>query len=314
MTAPPLAPWADQLSCYTAALGSWLAIRRPDWWRPLLAGGPVLRVTPVPGDLLRFDHHTRPPAPTLGLRLRTAADWNTARHLIADEASRQRAVIVAGDTFRLPWQRTYGTAHAPHWFLLRPDVGGRWTVEDPLRMMTTSGRQEPVLVEVEERDLAGICRALPAGNPVAELREQAALGVTDVRLGSAYRWLTYDADGTSEVPQTPVAGSDAGAALRLLARMFREHGAQATAYRQADDLWQASRQRELAARMLGGRWTGIAEIWRRLPPLLLHGRLAAEHTAGLRAPGHLADVLEQLAQAEATTEPDIRGGVVHALT
>src|SRR5579859_5130784 len=87
-----LSSWAATLSCYTAALAVWLAQRCEQRWRPLLAGGPVLAVTPAADGLLRFEHHARPPLQSLGLTVRQADDWATARAAQLAELSERGAL------------------------------------------------------------------------------------------------------------------------------------------------------------------------------------------------------------------------------
>ena len=75
-------------------------------------------------------------------------------------------------------------------------------------------------------------------------------------------------------------------------------------YVQADDVWQALRQRELLIRVLGVEeklgelgglparepWERVTGLWRRLPPLLAHAQLLAASGRG-GSPGVLAGTL-----------------------
>src|SRR5882724_3583497 len=128
-----LSRWAGDLGCHTAALAVWLAAEHERWWRPLLAGAPLLAVTPQPDGLVRFEHHSRPPLEALGLTPRYADEWATARGAYRRELAECRALVVCGDAYNLPWQRGYHRWHAPYWFTVLLE-GGRWLIEDPLAM------------------------------------------------------------------------------------------------------------------------------------------------------------------------------------
>ena len=304
---PALAGWSGFVTCYTAALGTWIAADAERWWRPLLASGPVLRVRPS-GELFAFDHHAAAPCPALGLSLRTACDWAAAWAGLCAEAGARGRVVVACDTFSLPWQPGYARSHAPHWIVLRA-AGDAWLVDDPLELASETGRQRPVRVSVAASDLEHVLRALPAGDRVHALRESSVLGLDDPRLGEPYRWLAAD---RAPVPAQPLAAAPAvsAASLALLARHFRDHGSDPAAYRQADDMWQALRQRELAAAAArredgapgmpqAAAWEQVLLAWRKLPPLLMLAGLSAGTARSAKQSGRLADALDQLAEAEA---------------
>jgi len=312
-----LGEWGEKLTCYTAALADWLAPEQRAWWRPLLAGGPTLRIEPAGDGLYKFAHHWRAPAPSLGLALSVAGSWAEAGPALEDVAARHGKVVIAGDGFRLPWQRAWRRRHVPHWFVLRRLGDREWYVDDPLTLVNDLGRQEPAAVVLDPEQLPEACRALPPGSAVLSLREAAALGRDDPVIGPAYRWLSPTGVGGDTRPLATAAehaGHDPAAALRELAAAFASRGSDPAAYRQVDDLWQALRQRELAAAALAAEraaqpcaadgpdpdaWAEAAQAWRRLLLLLFHARLAAESgDAGDRAGAVVARALSQLADIE----------------
>ncbi|WP_051854748.1 hypothetical protein [Streptomyces sp. NRRL B-1347] len=291
-TAPPpaLAPWSEALTCYSAALAAWLAVRERHWWRPLLAGGPVLGVSAA-DDLFLFQHHARPLLPDLGLVVRWSDRWRMALDAQREQLARHGAVVVCGDARRLPWQRAHGQRHGPHWFTLLHSPDGI-VVEDALGMTTESGQQRPHRVPVDAVRLEEWSRALPgAGDPVHWLRERSIAGTSWVGRGARYRWLEVGTPPPTDVPLRPLTGA---AAVHALAERVRADGARAL-HRQADDLWQALRQRELllaAARQDGElldeaartHWERATGLWRRLPRIMLRSRLRADAAPGSGSP------------------------------
>lgn len=304
---PAIADWGEYLTCYTAAAGQWASHEQLRWWRPLLEDGPVLDVVPD-GDLFLFQHHARPITKALGLSLEASDSWDRAWEGIRAELRAQGRVIIAGDTWHLPWLPSHGTSHAPHWFTLTSEDDGL-IVSDPLSMVNEVGKHVPVRVRVEESALADLSRALPPESHVYRLREQAALGTDEIAWGRPYRWLSRDGSLAQEDGATAVPGRDTTAAsLRLLAARFRESPGDSPLYLQTDDLWQALRIRELAlgaARTDGGthpqvvnRWSRQIPVWRKLPPHLLYGKLQSESGRAHRASNAVADLLEELAVLE----------------
>lgn len=300
-----LSSWATTFSCYTAALAVWLAQRQDRWWRPLLTGGPVLAVTPAADGLLRFEHHPRPPLEALGLAVRQAGDWATARDGQQAELAERGALIVCGDVYNLPWQRGYQHWHSPHWFTIVPD-GGRQQIVDPLAMITSEGPQHPCLVPVDPAMIARWALAPPGYAPVHRLRELSMAGYEPPGLGGRYRWLESDwAPRSGQHAPGRLAGS---AAVSQLAARFRAAGPDDPLHAQADDLWQALRQRELllaAAQADPGlvpptvaeHWRRAVTGWRRIPPALLRARLRGR--AGLPADrDRVADTLAAVAPFE----------------
>lgn len=302
----PLAAWSGSLTCYTAAVGDWLSDRVTSWWRPLLNGGPYLGLVPV-GDRWRFDHTPRPLAPAAGLALHHGADPDEFVAALRGTVAAQPSVVVAGDVYHLPWQRGHQRWHAPHWFVLRP-AGERWRVTDSLAMTTQAGPQPARAVELTTGELTRCAQALPAGDPVFELRERSVLGTDRTGLGATYRWLSGAAPDAADRPPVASAAQSGAAACDALAELLARHGHRPSTYEVADDLWQAVRQRELlvAAGEVDpellppvGRahWFGALGRWRALPPLLLHARLRAQDGVADPAAGAV-ELLRELARYE----------------
>jgi len=302
-----LADWGKTLTCYTSALGTWLSFTNAHWWRPLAAGGPYLAVERA-DELLVFEHHPRPLCPALGLALRTAPAWEQAQADLLAELRDAGRVLVAGDSLALPWHPAYGKAHSPHWFVLTLDAEGSLFAEDPLNLVGEWGPQEPTRIRIEERELPGLCVALPKGSRIHVLRERAVLGTDDPQLGTAYRWLACTRAAPSGGP--PASRRATPAALRMLAARLAERVGAPDAYAQADDIWQALRQREftIAAltqeRLLGTdvpdprRWRESLDLWRTLPPLLMHARMLARTGRTGRSATVIPDTVRRIADAE----------------
>ncbi|MCD7445161.1 hypothetical protein K4B79_44095 [Streptomyces lincolnensis] len=303
---PRLASWSEVFNCYTAALATWLAVRTTAWWRPLLAGGPTLAVREADEGLLRYDHHPRPPLEVLGLVVRHGDDWRQVYEAQQAELAAHGALVVCGDTYHQPWHRGYRRRHAPHWITVVRDGHGD-AVEDPLSLITEAGPQRPRRIEVAPAQFAQWARALPGTDPVHRLRERSVAGGGDLALGARYRWLAVR-DGPGEqaaaVPDpTRLTGADA---VLAVAARFRPGAVRDL--RQADDLWQALRQRELllaAAEADPGlldeealrHWRAATAWWRRVPPLL--ARLRLREAAGLATDTtRLVGVLTELAPFE----------------
>lgn len=302
-----LASWGKTLTCYTSALGTWLSFASTHWWRPLATGGPFLAVE-CAGELLAFEHHPRPLCPVLGLALRTAPAWEQAEADLLLELRDAGRVLVAGDSSALPWHPAYGKAHAPHWFVLTQDAKGALFAEDPLSLVGEWGPQEPTRIRVEERELPRLCVALPKGSRIHALRERAVLGTDDPELGAAYRWLTRTQAAPEGGPEASCCASPV--ALRMLASRLAERVGEPDAYAQADDIWQALRQRELTfaaltqERLLGSgvpdprQWQDSLDLWRTLPPLLMHARMLARAGRTGRSATAIPDTLQRIAHAE----------------
>ncbi|WP_297624146.1 hypothetical protein [Nocardia sp.] len=281
-----MAAWSERFTCYTAALGVWLTHRQLRWWRPLLTGGPYLGVREQ-GGLWQFDHSPVPWAGGLGLTVRGCDDAKEARAAV-DDLRGVGPVIVAADVFHLPWQLGYRRWHAPHWFVL-PPLGAAAELVDPLAMTTERGRQKPFRGPLPPALFVGWGRALSGDNTVHQFRERSVLGTGPTQLGARYRWLEPVVPGCGPIRETMrtdhrLAGPDA---CHALADYFTDHGSDSAAYSQAEDVWQAVRQREFAVSAAEAdpglmppqalaHWRSALEHWRRLPGLLLHARLSAE--------------------------------------
>ena len=285
MTITDLASWSQRLTCYTAALGGWLATRRPDWWRPLLANGPFLGIRPA-GSLWQFDHSPAPWVPAFGLSVHGCDDWEVAGAAMAGHRA-SAPVIVAGDVYRLPWQQGYRRRHAPHWFVL-PSYRAPAEIRDPLELTGPEGVQKPYRAPLEEQALAEWTEALPIGDPVHELRERSVIGPAAAQLGRRYRWLAPDDTGAAPAAeeQEPYERLEGPDACHALADRLAEAGTDPAAYLQVDDFWQAARQRELVVAAAAAdpgllsaagltHWCAALEVWRQLPALLLRARMMA---------------------------------------
>ncbi len=307
-TTIPLDGWGPALTCYTAALASHLSDVEALWWRPLVAGSPYLAVELTGEGPLRFDHHPAPLAQKLGLRIAAADSWPTARSALYRELDAHGRVVVAADAFALPWLPSFERHHSPHWYVLRRDRDG-FVADDALELLDARGSQGARRTPLAEADLFSACRALVEPTPVQVLRERAALGGDDVAFGRAYRWLEI---GGSEEAALPAKRASPGSAVLCIARHFGGRGLDPQACDHADDVWQALRQRELVLRAFGAEgglgdptaahrlaaWTPVVELWRRLPPLLLHAQMLARRGSRGRSAAAVVEVLEDIARVE----------------
>jgi hypothetical protein len=213
-------------------------------------------------------------------------DWNEARRVLMSELQSEGAVIIAGDVWHLPWQRGFQRWHAPHWFVLQRDAKGLF-IDERIDLMTPEGPQRPERVYVEPETLYEYARSLQPLNEVVRLRELSIAGKDDLASGAHYRWLrtTPLCESLHAAPEPPLRLEGASACFAL-AGYFETKGMDASAYEQADDLWQALRQRELIAgafeqdARLGGEevrchWQEALVEWRKIPVLLLHAKLRA---------------------------------------
>ena len=305
--APRLTAWSEKLTCYTAALGEWLARERGAWWRPLVAGGPILSIRPH-GGYLRFHHNPASPAATLGLELRTASSWPEAEAGIEAELERAGRVVVAADGWALPWHPAYGRRHLSHW-LLAERRSGVLELHDPLELLSEHGNQKATRVVVRGGAESVFRAELDLTTP-ERLREAAALGCDDPGDAASYRWLVADAD-----PGPPAAAPDeTPAAIASLADYFERHAGRPHAYEHLLDVWQAARQRALVVAALEaeagrrprraklpdvGRWRAVAAEWAELLPFVMYaGMLAAGGTTGASAKA-IVERLRKLATMEA---------------
>jgi hypothetical protein len=301
-----LSRWAGSFSCHTAALAVWLSARRDRWWRPLLAGGPVLAITPQPDGLVRFEHHPRPPLEVLGLTPRYADDWATARSAYRRELAECRALVVCGDAYNLPWQRGYQRWHAPYWFTVRTD-GDRWLIEDPLVANAQGGKRVLRRVPVEPGQLMQWSVAPHSYTAIQHLREVSIVGYAPPGIGARYRWLARTrTPRPGRVEPTRLVGPDA---INGLAIRFRMAPPDDPIHRQADDLWQALRQRELVIAAaeadpelvppaVRDHWRRAVAGWRRIVPPLMQARSRAGSGPPVD-PRQLADAVAAVAEFEA---------------
>ena len=303
------ASWGTVLNCYTSALGVYLAVDDDRWWRLLADGAPYLRISPATEDLLRFEHHPRPPAALAGLRAQGADDWDETWVGIHDELDAAGRVIIAADAWNVPWLTSYRKRHVPHWFVLAREGDG-YVVDDPLELIDLQGSQSPVRVCLDDDGVRQCSGALIAPAPHLVLREEAVLGDHASQLGRAHRWLVRRESPGAEPSSTWQAPVERHGLLDIVERFERDPTNPAS-YLQADDIWQALRQRELLIRVLGIEeelgelgglparepWERVTELWRDLPPLLWRAQLLASHGRedGLDA---LAGALRAVAAAE----------------
>ena len=300
-----LSRWAGSLGCHSAALAVWLAAWHERWWRPLLGGTPHLAITPQPDGLARFEHHARPPLETLGLAPRFADDWNTARSGYRRELNDGRALVVCGDAYNLPWQRGHQRWHAPYWFTVLLD-GRRWVVEDPLAVRPGGGPGMPLRVPVEPGQLMRWSLAPQSYTAIQHLRETSVFGAPPPGLGRRYRWLARGAvPPARRAEPARLVGVEAveGLAIRYAAAPPGD-----PIHRQADDVCQAMRQRELvlaAAEVDPGltsaetrdHWRRSVAGWRRVLPYLMQARSRAGSGPPVD-PRHLAGAVAAVAGFE----------------
>lgn len=299
--------WADTFSCYTAPLAVWLATQREDWWRPLLAGTPTLAIEQMKGGLVRFGHHPQPLLRSLQLEVSSATDTTQARSLLTAEIAEKKAVVICGDSFELPWQLGYRRWHTPHWFTV-VSVDGHLFIDDPLRMHTTLGLQQPHQQPVTLEELLAWARGTKEYTPTQWLRETSLVGSNEHGIGSPYRWLRH---AESPLRDNFLKWDATGAAaLRALAEDVRGEGAENLVTHHGEDLWQALRQREMLI-LAGERepesvptrvlkhWQNAITMWRRIPPLLMEARMCLDEGIPVRA-ARLADSLDAVSEFEGT--------------
>jgi acyl-CoA synthetase (AMP-forming)/AMP-acid ligase II len=300
------ASWGTAFSCYTSALGVYLAVDDDRWWRRLADGAPYLRISPADEGLFRFEHYPRSPAGLAGLRAEGADDWAEAWAGIRGELDAAGRVIIAADAWNVPWLTSYRRRHVPHWFVLAREGDG-YVVDDPLELVDLRGRQSPVRVRLDDDGVRGCSGALIDPAPHLAWREEAMLGRCPSHLGRGYRWLVRGQLAETEPSREPAVADG----LLDLAERFERGSMDPASYVQADDVWQALRQRELLIRVLGVEeklgelgglparepWERVTGLWRRLPPLLAHAQLLAASGRG-GSPGVLAGTLRAIAGAE----------------
>ena len=334
----------DLLSCYTASVSEYLRQSGVD--HELALGTQLYLGVQPQGEVLAFVHqHTplRGDAPTHALRLGRcwAERPEEAADRIAAEVARIGRAIVVGDTMNVPWQVDHGKAHAPHWFLVDglDQQAGVVHVVDRFEFIKDSGEQKPFEGWIELGRLGGLAAVNSERRPVFQLRDRFAFGDQEdpdrITL-DGFQW--FEADG----PATPRAlGRDQ--VLELLARTWShatggarrgdldgpgwrlglealdflaEHAganvANPALYENGDDLWVASRNRQLFAGVLQrlgreldvdqfedlGRWCEgeLAAKWANLPRVMQYNQGSLER--GREPRPLIASLLQEVAARE----------------
>ena len=295
-----LARASETYTCYSSAVATWAALGGEDW-RALVDTGLNLTVAEADDDLFAFVHFPPGLRTQLGLARRSTGDASTATEAILEELERSGRVVVAGDGFALPWHVAHGKRHVPHWFVLAGSSSAP-VVVDPFSARNDLGLQQPTL-EPLPAGLADLARTDLAGDDVVMLREAFALGDDQRPVPhEPFQWLVRDDVRDAAAPP---AGESGPAAIRRLARYFRERGGEPSAYRQSDDIWSIGRHRAFLARRAadGGAaaWVEehldpLAKRWSHMAPLLMQAVLAVR--AGRAPSGSVATTLDELADRE----------------
>jgi hypothetical protein len=300
----------DELTCYSAALATWLAGGADgDEWARFVNTGLYLKLTEAGAGLLGFAYFPAELRARVGLVRTGAQDAGGAIDGVLSELERSGRVIVAGDAFNLHWCVGHERVHTPHWYVISgiPDA---LEVADPFACRTELGTQEATRGPVSRESLDSMLRALPPDNAVHRLREELAFGdeCTDA-LRYTFQWFVKGEVGEWIDPD----GLVGGAAIGRLAQHFRDHGQDPDAYLQADDIWSIARHRAFMCRYYEERagsdgtalpgWLEehgrpLARRWSHLGPLLMQATLAL--AAGRPASGSVPQALEKLAELEDT--------------
>jgi hypothetical protein len=301
----------DELTCYSAALATWLAGGEDEHdWARLVNTGLYLKLTEPGAGLLGFAYFPAELRARIGLVRSGAQDAGAAADGVLNELERRGRVIVAGDAFHLPWCVAHGRVHTPHWYVI---VGSPEALEvaDPFACRTELGTQEATRQPISRESLATLLLALPGDNLVHRLREELAFGdkCTDA-LEYPFQWFVRG----EVIEWTDPDGLVGSAAIGRLAQHFRDHGQDPDAYRQADDIWSIARHRtfmcgyyEAQAALDGSSqlagWLEehgrpVARRWSHLGPLLMQATLALG--AGRTASDSVPQALGKLAELEAS--------------
>jgi hypothetical protein len=306
-----LIEYSESYTCYSAALAAWSAFDVPSW-RDLVNTGLTLDLVEADGGLFGFAHFPPGVQARLQLRRTSTDDPEQAAAGILAELESAGRVIVAGDGFSLPWHVAAGRRHVPHWFLLAGPPA-QPVVVDPFAARNDLGLQEATPREVDPATLATLAQAHPGDDDVIALREAFALG-RDGRWVEPRRFQWFvRGEAVDPVPD----GASGPAAVRRLARHFREHGDEEHAYRQVDDIWSVARHRAFLARLAAGHsgasggavadWVEthvgpLAKRWSHMAPLLFQAVLAIG--GGRRPTGSVATTLDELAEREQVARDD----------
>ncbi|MER7839432.1 hypothetical protein ABTY98_27010 [Streptomyces sp. NPDC096040] len=244
---------APELSCYTAALVSYLEPDRPHAGAELAdAVGLSVRTDPTEGTLA-FTHHDRVDVDGegLGLAYRGAGSWDAAREALLAESRRRGRVLAVGNTRHLPWSPSYGGGETPHWLLVTRADDGQWAVRDAFEALTPHGAHAPWEGLVSDAGLRALLTPPTALTPEAANRDRYALG-REVPLPAAdgYRWLERAAveDGPGGAGAGHWVHGTVAVLRHITDRLCRDAVALAA---HADDLWTAARHQR--HRLAAGR-------------------------------------------------------------
>jgi hypothetical protein len=271
----------DALSCYTTSIGGYMeavgidhelaigsqcyvAIRFEGESRP-----EVLHYhTPLVGELRTHSLH---------LVRRRAADGDAAVAAIAEECSRRRAVVVVGDTMRLPWLVTAGKRHGPHWFLVDGVDGDRLHVTDRFAFTDECGVQEPYRGWLSASSLGLALELSPLVGEQFQQQEQWAFGRRESSVPlrtDGFQWFVATSDAAAHEVDRRVwiervcANVEWGSgllvrrdhggqgwcqgpeAVRQLAAFVHARLAHPSLYAMRNDLWVVARTRQMFGHVL----------------------------------------------------------------
>ena len=298
----------NDFTCYSAGIATWLIAAEDDWPR-LVSTGLWLRLTEEQDGVFGFCYWRPERRAELGLVRNGSNELSEAIDAVLAELETTGRVLVTADGLNLPWHTAAGSHHAPHWFLLSGDSDAL-EILDPFACRNEFGVQVPTRRPVSRDELETMMPALPRDDQIYRLREIFAFGDETTEAGQ-YRYQWFNA---SPVPawQEP-EGLDGPDAIRRLAQHFREHGQDASAYGQADDIWSIARHRAFLCRRLRaaaendgdevlGAWLSehgepLAKRWGHIAPLLMQATLTLR--SGREASSSVPDTLERLAGQEA---------------
>ena len=347
MTAPEALDIADgdALSCFTAAISQCLRIDGLLYREIVAAQSALTLIGEWDGPAVQpgFAHyHDDLRAGCLPVRRAHAAGFGEATEAIDAQLAQGRGVIVCGDTFNIPWQVKHRKIHTPHWMVLsgrRIGVEVEYRLHDCFIFADFNGQQQAYSGWVS-RSMLELAMQAPRGcGPEVLRRERWAFGVEETgdfqAVERGFFWFADEAGAgpAAAVPSVtaqlrrnalavvePVDGVDgsgvrrrgAGAALRHLAALVRDHKDDPEIYRLTDDFWVAARTRLLHARWLrqhlgalrplgleeaiAGYGRDIVAKWETLPRLLHYNAMSL--AAGAKARAIPAQMLEEIAEAE----------------
>jgi len=310
---PELTEFSEEFTCYSAAIATWIALGDADW-RAAIDPSLWLALMEHDDGLFGFGHFRPGLRAGLGLVRVGAGTAREAIEGIAQELSASGRVIVAGDGFALPWHVAYARRHVPHWFVITAER----EILDPFACRNELGVQAATRMSVQDAQLPALTAALPAADPVYELREALAFGdLAPRRDGDEHQWFVQRDPGPSTAPSGPIGPE----AVTRLARHFEDNGADASAYRQADDLWSIARHRAFLAKHLAqlatrsgdarlAAWVSdhgrpLAGRWAHIAPLIMQAQLAL--MAGRAPTGSVSRTLTELAQRESDAAGELVG-------